>query len=354
MMRDLRASLARPCWAALALALGAQFVAPLPGASRRDERGHAQLTAAILRGAGAVSYASRSERVLLDHRPAGVAPTVIVPLPEDRLDVFRGLGAWVDLYDFRLNPRATVARLARHGVGTLYIQTGRSNTAYGLDPRSGAWLREAHRAGLRVVGWYLPTYADVRLDLRRTVAIQRARFGADRFDGLGIDIEVQSAVRSHAVWNRRVVALSTLVRRAVGPRYPVAAIQPPPLQMRLAPRTWAGYPWRSLAGVSDTMMLMSYWSYRRDCPQRPLHCPYRFTRQNVALTRRLTGRPDVLVHVIGGVGSDINPRELAEFVRAAKDARADGASIYDVATTASAFWPQLSALRALGDGTRDT
>lgn len=294
--------------------------------------------------------ASRAEPIIpiRPERVPAVRATLAPASSGARLDLFRGLGAWVDLYDFGLDPRATIQTLKTYGVRTLYVQTGRSNTAYGIDPRVRPWLVYGHRAGLKVVGWYLPYYKNVTRDVRRTAAIARARFGSDRFDGLGIDIEFRSARTSSSVWNRRVVALGTLVRRAVGPNYPVAAIPPPPLQMRVAPGRWAGFPWRGIAASADTIMLMSYWSARTGCPEIKRFCAYDFTRINVALTRKLIARPGVLVHVIGGVGSRISAADLVDFVRGARDAQADGASIYDVHTTPNGFWPTLSQLRTLG------
>ena len=41
---------------------------------------------------------------------------------------FRGLGAWVDLYDYpKLDPEPSIADMHTHRVRTLYLQTGRWN-----------------------------------------------------------------------------------------------------------------------------------------------------------------------------------------------------------------------------------
>lgn len=275
-------------------------------------------------------------------------PSPAAPVVADQSDIFRGLGAWVDLYDMRLDPDATAARMARAGVRTLYIQTGRSNTPYGVDPRVGRWLRAAHARDIKVVGWYLPFYRDIERDVKRTVAIANARFGSHRFDGLGIDIEYRGAVRGAYRWNRRMLAHATLVRRAVGSRFPLATIPPPPLQMRIAPGHWAGFPWKALAKQSDAIMLMSYWSDRRGCPAIKAFCSYEYTARNVSLTRALINDSRVLVHIIGGIGNSISGAELNEFINAAWDANADGASIYDVATTRASWWRALGRLQALG------
>src|ERR1041384_7216371 len=50
------------------------------------------------------------------------------------LSAFRGLGTWVDLYDYpKLDPEKSVADMHARGVKTLYLQTGRWNKP---DPKS--------------------------------------------------------------------------------------------------------------------------------------------------------------------------------------------------------------------------
>jgi hypothetical protein len=236
----------------------------------------------------------------------------------------------------------TIARMRRAGVRTLYVQTGWPSTRNRVVSAAGRWLVAAHRAGIKVVGWYLPHYKNLRKDVRRTIAIARYSRAGHRFDGLGIDVEYRSAVRNQWRWMHRVARHAQIVRARL-PRYPVASIPPTPLQMRVAPGYWAGFPWRALGRNSDALMLMSYWSDRDGCP---------FTKSNVQLTRRLSGVRRMPIHIIGGVGDRINRRQLHAFVRAARDAGADGASIYDVGTTRPAWWRLLARLRTLGVGRR--
>jgi hypothetical protein len=86
---------------------------------------------------------------------------------------------------------------------------------------------------------------------------------------------------------------------------------------------------------------MSYWSYRTDCPSVPAHCAYQYTRDNAAISARLTGLP---VHVIGGVGNRVTTAQVADFARGARDANVLGGSLYDYATTAASYWPYLRTL----------
>jgi len=262
--------------------------------------------------------------------------------------VFSGLGVWVDQFDFaNLAIDQSIATMRANGVHTLYIQSGESSTTDAVLPDVGPWLVAAHQAGVKVVAWYLPHYSDVKLDVARTVAAARYEFLGHRFDGVGVDIEYRRAVKGHAQWNNRVAQQMALTRHALGARYPLAAIPPPPLQMAVAPGFWAGFPWASLGRSSSEIMLMDYWSARSGCPEIPLHCAYQFTKVNIDQTRALTGNR-VPIHVIGGVATHVTKNEIAAFVKAARDARADGASIYDFGSTPEGWWPLLRALRTLG------
>lgn len=262
--------------------------------------------------------------------------------------LFEGLGAWLDKFDYSLPLNSTIARMKRAGVRTLYLQTGTSKTGHPVDPRAARWLVAAHKAGMKVVGWYLPYYRNMRFDTNRTLAIARYRASGHRFDGLGVDIEARVVPR--ATFNRRVAAHMRAVRHRLGAKYPIAAVPPPPLQMRVAPGHWAGFPWKQIARESDAILLMSYWSVRSGCPRIPQHCAYGFTRGNVEITRRLIGnhRRDVAIHVIGGVGDATTTAQVEAFVRGAIDGRADGASFYDIATTRPWWWSSLARLQRLG------
>jgi hypothetical protein len=266
----------------------------------------------------------------------------------DPRDIFRGLGAWVDLFDYPvLDPARTLRRMEHNGVRTVYVQTGRSNTFRSVSRRVGPWLVEAHRRNIAVVGWYLPDYANVPRDVHRTMAIKRYRYRGHSFDGLGIDVEYRGAVHSLPRWNHKVADHARRVRATSG-RFPVATIPPTPLQMAVAPGYWHGFPWEQIARNADAVLLMSYWSDRSGCPRIRRHCPYEFTARNVRLTRRLIATDHALIHVIGGVGDSIDDVELRRFVQGARDARADGASIYDVVTTRGRWWKVLRPLGSLG------
>ena len=269
------------------------------------------------------------------------------------LSAFRGLGTWVDLYDYpKLDPEASVADMKARGVKTLYLQTGRWNKP---DPKSSdafmdrammdRWLTAAHAAGVKVIGWYLPAYDDMLRDIRRTraIAVYRSATG-QRFDALGIDVEYKQQMPSLAAWNAAIIEHITRVRALVGSAYPIGAIVPAPLAMAVRPENWTGFPWRPLADAANVFLPMAYWSFRDDCSSVPEHCAYGYTKGNVEQVRALTGKPNLPIHVIGGVGDSIADADVAQFVSAARAAGAYGGSLYDYLTTKPAWWAVLAKL----------
>jgi hypothetical protein len=262
---------------------------------------------------------------------------------------FCRLGAWVDHYDLGLDPATATRELAGHRVGTLYLQTGRFSDGADIIQvqRIGRWVEAAHAAGLRVVAWYLPGYGRwLERDVRRTLAAVGFQSPAgQRFDAVAVDIEYRAATPDVAAFNRGVAAHLERVRRQVGPDYPLGAIVPAPRGMALYAAKWAGFPWGSIARHADVVQTMGYWSYRGSCQARPAHCAYPYTAANLADAARLTGLP---VHAIGGVADAVSTADVGDFARAARDARAVGASLYDYATTVPSFWPSLEPLDQLG------
>ena len=283
----------------------------------------------------------------------------LAPRPAPRpagpsLAAFRGLGTWVDLYDYQaLTPETAAADMAAHGVRTLYLQTARwdkpaanDRAALFADPAMvERWVVAAHASGMRIVGWYLPAYDDLARDVARTTAIAAYRTGGgEAFDALAVDIEYKDQVSSLAAWNADVAEHLRRVRRAVGVRYPVAAIVPAPLAMQIRPQNWVGFPWQALAQQANLFMPMAYWSFRDDCSSDPSHCAYGYTKGNVEQVRALTGRPNLPVHVLGGVADSITTADVASFAAAEKASGCYGGSLYDYQTTQTAWWGELAKL----------
>lgn len=261
---------------------------------------------------------------------------------------FRDLGAWVDLFDYGLDAHDAIAAMRSHGVKALYLQTARYNSSADIlyPTKVDAWLLEAHRAGIKVIGWYLPAYSEyLTIDVRRTVAIAKYRSPAGQaFDALAIDIEYKGKTSSASEFNSGIVTHLDRVRSGAGSSYTIGAIVPSPIGMSLSPSSWVGFPWASIGKKSHVVLPMAYSSYRTDCSTNTAHCPYQYTIDNVNESRRLTGLP---VHVIGGVGDKLSSSQVSDFVNGARAARAYGGSLYDFRTTASSFWQYLAKLNLL-------
>lgn len=274
--------------------------------------------------------------------------------PDDPLVAFRGLGTWVDVYDYvpafqkpGETPAVTVDSLrdmARLGVRTLYLQSAQDDRRAEGDVVApglvGAFLVAAHSAGLRVVAWYLPHFADVAADLRRIVALRDFRSHGQRFDALALDIEWTDDVPDATIRNPRLVQLSTEARAALGREALGAIVLPPVLLEQVNPNLWPSFPWRSLAGSYDVWLPMSYWTLRSSTS--PYRDPARYTTDNLTRLRADVGR-DAPVHPIGGIADAASARDDVAFVDASRASGAIGWSMYDFDTTRSDAWPRLRA-----------
>jgi hypothetical protein len=281
-------------------------------------------------------------------KPKPAKPRPVRKPAGPNLGAFKGLGAWVDLYDAELDPEATAVAMASRGVKTLYLQTGRYNVPGPNSPANfppgwvDPWVHAAHARGIKVVGWYLPAYDNMARDVRRTVAIATYRTAkGQRFDALGIDAEYRRYVKKDA-WMVAVVKHAAAVRHSVGVGVAVAGIVQPPLLMDTAPDYWSGFGWRGLAASVNVFMPMAYWTTTTDdCKSSADYCAYGYTKRNVEEIRRRTGNPKVMVHVIGGVGDACSTAEVADYVRAALAAGSSGGSLYDFGVTKPEWWAHL-------------
>ena len=287
---------------------------------------------------------------------ARVEARLVVDAPPPRtLDPYRGLGTWVDSYDFDpayVPGDITVAPsdltdMAAHGVRTVFLQSSRSDRrAIGLvsDPwLLAGFLLAADRTGMAVVAWYLPKWSDDDEDLDRLLAIDRFSVLGRRFDGLAVDIE----------WNRdglgaiersdRLVNLSDRLRRTVGDDPLGAIVMPPVITDEINLAYWPGFPWGEVAPLYDVWLPMGYWSFRSEEHADPAF----YVAQNIRRLRADLDDPEALVHAIGGIGAAdgsalVDPGEplatiddLAPFVGALVSEGAVGGSIYDWATMGS-------------------
>lgn len=292
------------------------------------------------------------------------------PAAARNVDAYRGLGAWVDAFDYSppysgANPpvrAATMEEMAAAGVRTVFLQTGRLD-ARSPDLLEDRWLLAelllaAHQRNLRVVGWFLPKWGDGSADLDHLKAIADFSVLGQRFDGIAVDIEYNADKNPVEERSRRLVTLSAQLRAYVGRDVALGAIVMPPVLLEVVNTDyWPKFPYRELAPIYDVWLPMSYWSFRTT--KSGYKDGYAYNAESTRRLRTNLGRPDALVHGIGGIGADdgVNddptPEEphasindLEPFLRSLRDTRSIGGSLYDWRTTEPAARTKLRDLFA--------
>jgi len=260
------------------------------------------------------------------------------------LDPYRGLGTWVDIYDdAQLRaPETTVSRIHARGVRTIFLETANFKQSRDVvrPDRLSRMLDAAHARGIAVVAWYLPSFRAGGRDLRRSLAAIGFRSASgEAFDAFALDIE-WSGVRPVSLRNRRALALSRRLRAAVGPDYALGAIIPNPRGMELRRDYWRAFPYAELAGIYDVLVPMVYSTYRGDGAA----VVARDVTRSMTILRTATGRADVPVHLIGGLGDELSGAEARAFARLVATLRPHGWSLYDFSVTAPSAWAALGAL----------
>ena len=139
--------------------------------------------------------------------------------------------------------------------------------------------------------------------------------------------------------SKRLVQLSARLRRAVGRGYPLGAIIPSPVGIRRHRHYWPHFPYRPLARYYDVFLPMAYATNR--------HVPgSSFTRAydaaDIAIIRSRTGKPDVPIHLIGGLANAMGTREIAGFMQAVGDCGPLGYSLYAWSVTRQTTWKALA------------
>jgi hypothetical protein len=270
--------------------------------------------------------------------------------PRD-LTAYAGLGTWLDIYANKSawrDPGREVAAMARSGARTLYLETGNYKQTVDLIRRraQGRFIDSAHAAGLRVVAWYLPSFANLRQDERRALAAIRFRSpSGEGFDGFALDIEA-TVVRSIPLRDRRLLQLSARLRSDVGPAYALGAIIPSPIGM--SPSYWPGIPYRALARSYDVFLPMAYST---DRGVRGSRATLAYLSATVAAIRTGSGNPNIPIHLIGGLSGKMGATETAGFMHAVAACVPLGYSLYAFPTTDRAAWKALTApIRARSAG----
>jgi hypothetical protein len=262
------------------------------------------------------------------------------------LDVYRGLGAWVDVFDYTAqggDPPVGVAdvdAMAAQGVRTLYLQAAFDTPAFpgGVVPPGvvGPLLRRAHERGINVVGWYAPRFLDPQADLERFVAIAKFAQDGQRFDGVAVDIE-DRGLDDVAERNRRLIELSRQAREAVGDGVTIGAVVLPTVLLeKVNPDFWPGFPWADIAPFYNVWLPMTYWTDRLTASG--YRDPNRLISETITRTRELTGLEDAPMHPIGGIGDKLTEAELDTFASTLTAVGAIGGSVYDYRTMPTGGW----------------
>jgi hypothetical protein len=283
--------------------------------------------------------------ILLAGLMAACTPPKVPPMSaQQRTNVFSGLGAWADVYDWSPTVAgtptfgvSTVDSLADKGVNVLYIQTAKSNRPEAILDQDlfKQIVARAHARGMRVVSWYLPGLADMRTDYLRLVL--PVWLGVD---GIAWDIEDTTSVPDLATRNKRLVDL-TMVMRKLYKDTPMAAIVLPPVVTDIInTHYWPQFPWHQIADNFDAWMPMDYWTNRT--PGTEWRDAQHYTDANITMVRSDLGRPSAPVSVIGGVADKVTPTDLTGFAAAAKADGVIGASLYDAMTSQPSFYDQLA------------
>jgi hypothetical protein len=268
------------------------------------------------------------------------------PKPRDVV-AYRGLGTWVDAYDYsreyrgRTTPDA-VDDMAAQGVKTIYIQAAKDRNggeAGVLSPDLlGQFLERAHAKKLRVVGWYLPRFVDANRDWGHVDAMLKFRSHGHALDSVGLDIE-STEMSDLKTRNDRLVALSAKLRQAAGGMAVSAIVIPPVVTDTINKNYWPQFPWAKLKASYDVWIPMAYYTMRGKQPE--WRDAYKYTTENARLLREDLGDQNAAVHMAGGLGTDSTAKDYDGLVRGAKDSKSIGASSYDYAVTARGAWATL-------------
>jgi hypothetical protein len=264
-----------------------------------------------------------------------------------RVSVFGGVGAWVDVYDWSPSIATRPAfdlqdvdALAAKGVEVIYIQSTRPVRPEAILDKElfQAIIDRAHSHGMRLVSWYLPTHNDLKTDWVRLVLPMW--LGAD---GIVWDIEDTTSLKDVPERNRRLVQVANAMRRNY-PNLPMAAATLPNVVTDvLNLNYWPNFPWTELRDTFDVWMPMDYWTNRAAGSE--YRDAERYTSENISRLRAKLGKPDAVVSPVGGIADKVTQEDLAGFIRASKAAGAIGVSLYDHATSQMSFYDDLATFR---------
>jgi hypothetical protein len=288
--------------------------------------------------------------VFLALPPRSVRPIAAASAPVPTRGPFDGLGTWADMYSWsetfsqgapQLEP-ADIDAMAAAGVQTLYIQAAQQlGPATVLESdRLLTLIHRAHRHGMAVVAWYMPTLVNVADDMTRLRQIGRLPV-----EGVAVDIE-STAIADVGQRNAALISLSQQLRRAL-PDVPLGAIVLPATLLEVVnTHYWPDFPYLALAPSYDAWLPMTYWTGR--LADSGFHDGYRYTADSVRRLRADLGPAGgAAVDPIGGISVDgIGLGDMGGFVDAVRDTGSVGGSVYEWSGTDPTAWATLRTLRA--------
>jgi len=260
------------------------------------------------------------------------------------IDAYRGLGCWVSIYDKRAwaDPEGAVADMAGHGVRTLFIQTGNSNSTgvvYRPDEQA-RFVVAAHARGLKIVAWYLPEMVDLVHDYDRIAAALALRtVDGQSFDSFALDIE-STKIKDIELRNQAFAALTARLRRLVGASYTLGGIVPSPVGIAKATGFWNGFPYGEVAKSYDVLLPMEYYTYRG----KGASSVSTDVVSAMRILRAVPGCAKVPVHLIGGLAAKTTAPEVAAFAKGSLATGCIGASLYSWSGTGASEWESLGLL----------
>jgi hypothetical protein len=266
------------------------------------------------------------------------------------IEPHQGLAAWVDAFDWSQSlggerpvvDEDDIVAMADLGIQTVYLQTshlGVPDQVVLEQERLESLIDAAHDNGMSVVAWYLPTLADVDVDLERLLASAELDV-----DGLAVDIE-STVVEDPDERNARLLELSAALR-AEHPDQVIGAITPSAVHLQVVNQDY----WPDLADTYDLILPMTYWSIRlpvwRDGE--------RYVGENIDRIQAATGDPDIPIHIIGGIADEATVEQVQGMLDAIEERTGViGGGLYDWATSSPEQWATLGPLRDRGPAVGD-
>jgi hypothetical protein len=185
--------------------------------------------------------------------PPPSAPAI--PTQRGPLPVGKGMWIYVDQRAEGGNPDAIVARAKATGLTHLYVRTGTLKEGFMGGLFLDGLLPKAHAAGIRVYAWDFPYLNDAGSDVNRAIAaINHRTPDGHRVDGYVADIELRSMGVN--VNPQTASTFGSLLRKAVGPDFPLIACVPRPSPALVT------YPFAEVTAAFDAVAPMVYWMGR--------------------------------------------------------------------------------------------